>query len=84
MASFTYGPLLGLYTFGIISKRSVNDRFVPLICILAPVVSLFLYLYSAELFNGYQFSFEILLVNAALTMLGLLMISKRGNSQLLA
>jgi Na+/proline symporter len=76
MASFTYGPLLGLYTFGIISKRLVTDRLVPAICIASPLISLLLYIYSVELFNGYQFSFEILLVNAALTMLGLLIISK--------
>jgi Na+/proline symporter len=84
MASFTYGPLLGLYTFGIISRRSVADRFVPIICIASPLISLFLYTFSKELFNGYQFSFEILLVNAGLTMLGLLMISKRTAKEVLA
>ena len=77
LASYTYGPLLGMFTFGIVSKRVVRDKFVPIVVVLAPVLSLLLDSYSESLLNGYKFGFEILLVNAALTMLGLLIISRK-------
>ncbi|MCB9173781.1 MAG: sodium:solute symporter [Flavobacteriales bacterium] len=76
-AGYTYGPLLGLYAFGLFTKLSVKDNWVPLVCILAPIISFLLNMYSVQLFNGYQFNFEILIVNGLLTFLGLLMISKR-------
>ncbi|TBW25834.1 sodium:solute symporter [Gramella sp. KN1008] len=71
VAGFTYGPLLGLFAFGLLTKRPVKDRFVPVVCILSPVLSLILDLNSADWFYGYQFGFEILLVNAGITYLGL-------------
>ena len=71
VAGFTYGPLLGLFAFGLLTKRPVKDRFVPVVCILSPVISLVLDLNSTEWFYGYQFGFEILLVNAGITFLGL-------------
>lgn len=71
VAGFTYGPLLGLFAYGLLTKRAVNDKRVPLICILAPIISVILDWNSEEWFNGYQFGFEILLVNAAITMVGL-------------
>ncbi|MCM8569673.1 sodium:solute symporter [Gramella jeungdoensis] len=71
VAGFTYGPLLGLFAFGLLTKRPVKDRFVPVVCILSPVISIVLDLNSAEWFYGYQFGFEILLVNATITFLGL-------------
>lgn len=74
VAGFTYGPLLGLFTFGLLSKRAVRDKLVPVVCILAPIVSVILDYNSAAWFNGYQFGFEILLVNAALTCLGLFLL----------
>ena len=77
LASYTYGPLLGMFTFGIVSRRAVRDRFVPVVVVLAPVLSLLLDSNSEWLLNGYKFGFEILLVNAALTMLGLLIISRK-------
>jgi Na+/proline symporter len=75
-AGYTYGPLLGLYSFGLILKRGVKDKWVPLICIVSPIVSYVLNIFSVELFNGYQFGFEILILNGALTFFGLLLISK--------
>lgn len=75
VAGFTYGPLLGLFAFGLLSKQRVRDRFVPYICILSPILSLILDLNSESWFNGFRFGFEILLVNAALTMTGLWMLS---------
>lgn len=71
VAGFTYGPLLGLFAFGLTNRRPVKDRFVPIVCILSPIISVILDQYSAEWFNGYQFGFEILLVNAAITYIGL-------------
>ena len=80
IASFTYGPLLGLFAFGILSKRRVNDRFVPVVLV-APIVSFLLDYFAPQLFGGYTFGFEILLLNAGLTILGLLAISKRPTKQ---
>lgn len=76
-AGYTYGPLLGLYAFGLFTKLNVKDNWVPLICIISPIISYILNMYSVELFNGYQFNFEILIVNGLLTFLGLLLISKK-------
>ncbi|HSV89422.1 MAG TPA: sodium:solute symporter [Bacteroidales bacterium] len=76
IAGYTYGPLLGLFAFGLYTKNEVNDRWVPLIALLAPAISFLLSQYSQQLFWGYRFGFEILLVNGLLTFLGLLLISK--------
>lgn len=74
VAGFTYGPLLGLFAFGLLSKRKVKDKFVPIVCIAAPIISVILDYNSEAWFNGYQFGFEILLVNAALTSLGMFLL----------
>ncbi|MFO8022915.1 MAG: sodium:solute symporter, partial [Perlabentimonas sp.] len=59
-----------------------RDRWVPLVAILSPIACYFLSRYSAELFNGYQFGFELLMVNGAITFMGLLMLSRRdGGSE---
>ena len=77
IAGYTYGPLLGLYSFGLFTKRKVNDRITPLIALVSPLVCFFLSKYSEVLFNGYKFGFELLLLNGLLTFVGLLMFSKR-------
>jgi Na+/proline symporter len=74
-AGYTYGPLLGLYAFGLILKRKVRDKLVPLICILSPIICYLLNIYSEELFGGYKFGFEILILNGSLTFLGLFLLS---------
>ncbi|MEX1189971.1 MAG: sodium:solute symporter [Bacteroidia bacterium] len=76
-AGYTYGPLLGLFAFGIYTKKQVNDKLVPLVCLIAPLLSFLLSKYSAVLFNGYAIGFELLLINGLLTMLGLWLIRKR-------
>jgi Na+/proline symporter len=76
-AGFTYGPLLGLFAFGLLLKRKVKDKFVIIVCILAPLLSFFLNAYSAELFGGLTFGFLILAVNGLLTFAGLWMISEK-------
>jgi len=73
-AGYTYGPLLGLYAFGLFTKKKVVDRLVPLIAILSPVLSFILDTYSSELFGGYEIGFEILLINGAIMFLGLSLI----------
>jgi hypothetical protein len=77
IAGYTYGPLLGLYSFGLFTKRSVNDKLTPVIAILSPVICFFLSLYSVELFNGYKFGFELLLLNGLLTFTGLYIFSRK-------
>jgi Na+/proline symporter len=76
-AGYTYGPLLGLFFFGLFTKRSTNDKYVPYICVLSPIVCYFINLYSVELLAGYIFGFEILLLNGALTFGGLALFSKK-------
>lgn len=75
VAGYTYGPLLGLYAFGFYTRRQVKDRLVPIICIMAPLLSFILSSNSEKWLNGYQFGFEILLVNGLFTMIGLWIIS---------
>lgn len=73
VAGFTYGPLLGLYAYGLFTKRQARDRWVPVIAVLSPVVCYVLKVYSPVWF-GYSFGFEILLVNGLITF-GLLWLS---------
>ena len=75
MSSYTFGPLLGMFAFGALSKRRVCDKWVPLVAILSPALCAPLDYYSEQLFAGYQFGFEILLLNAALTIIGLWLVS---------
>lgn len=70
-AGYTYGPLLGLYAFGLFTKRKVRDNDVPFIAIASPIISILLDYYSAELFGGYEIGFEILIINGAISYLGL-------------
>ena len=77
VAGYTYGPILGLFLFGMYSSRKVKDKWVPYIGISAPVLCYFISRYSEVLFDGYQFGFELLILNGAITMLGLLLISEK-------
>lgn len=77
VASYTYGPLLGLYFFGILSRRKPRDRWVPVICVLSPLLCLLLSTYSEAWLGGYHIGFELLLINALLTALGLYLASLR-------
>ncbi|MBO7571784.1 MAG: sodium:solute symporter [Bacteroidales bacterium] len=84
IAGYTYGPLLGLFCFGLfVKRRNPNDKAVPFIAILSPVISYLLNIYSEELFFGYKFGFEILIVNGLLTFIGLLIFSKKSGNMLL-
>jgi Na+/proline symporter len=78
VAGYTYGPLLGLFAFALYSKRIVKDKWVPLVGVSSPIICFFISSYSETLLNGYNFGFELLILNGALTVLGLLMISKKN------
>ncbi|MBL4710574.1 MAG: sodium:solute symporter [Flavobacteriales bacterium] len=71
VASYTYGPLLGLYAFGLFHRYSVKDKWVPFVCLISPVVAYVLQANSVEWLNGYQFGFELLILNGFLTYSGL-------------
>ena len=76
-AGYTYGPILGLFVFGMYSKRKVTDKWVPLIAIISPVISFFISKYSHIIFNGYEFGFELLIINGLITITGLVLFSKK-------
>lgn len=76
VAGYTYGPLLGLFAFGICTSRHVKDAWVPLICLLSPFGTYLVNIYSQELFLGYQFGFELLILNGLLTYLGIFVASE--------
>ena len=78
LASYTYGPLLGLFVFGILTRWKVRDRWVPLVAFLAPLLCLVLQLNSERWFGGYKFSYELLLLNAGFTFLGLCLLRRRA------
>lgn len=75
-AGYTYGPLLGMFMFGVLTKRQVKDNWVMPICIASPIISFFLDRYSTQLFAGFQLGFLILAVNGLLTFIGLMVISR--------
>jgi hypothetical protein len=82
VASYTYGPLLGLYCFGLfIKSKTVKDKFVPIICFLSPAVTFLISENSKTLFFGYIFDNELIIVNGLITFLGLLLISKNATSE---
>lgn len=74
-AGYTYGPILGLFTFGLTNKRAIQDKWIIPIAIIAPILSYFIDVNSKEWFNGFTFGFFILAVNGLLTYLGLWLIS---------
>ncbi|WP_293784362.1 sodium:solute symporter [uncultured Pedobacter sp.] len=82
IASYTYGPLLGLYSFGLfVKKRGLRDKLVPIVCLLSPFLCYLLASNSARLLGGYVFSVELILINGLITFTGLLFISKKTDAQ---
>jgi len=77
VAAYTYGPLLGLFAFGILLNRKVNDRLVPIVCIIAPLICFIIDKYQKQIFGSFEIGLELLLYNGLLTFLGLLFISKK-------
>ncbi|MEO8795096.1 MAG: sodium:solute symporter [Daejeonella sp.] len=82
VASYTYGPLLGLYGFGLFVKnRGVRDKLVPFICLISPALCLLLNANSKTLMGGYVFDNELIVVNGLITFIGLLLISTPTTSK---
>ena len=77
LAGYTYGPLLGMFTFGLFTGRKAPDKATPWIALFSPLACYLLSTFSEELFNGYRFGFEILLLNGFLTFAGLMLLSRR-------
>ena len=81
LASYTYGPILGLFAFGIITQRKVNDRYIPLVAVVSPIICYVIQSNSEAWFNGYQMSYELLILNAAITFIGTFVFSS-GKKQM--
>ncbi|MFC6876189.1 sodium:solute symporter [Flavobacterium myungsuense] len=82
IASYTYGPLLGLYAFGLFMKsKTVQDKLVPMICLISPAICFFISKNSSLLFGDYVFDNELIIVNGLITFIGLLLISKPAISE---
>jgi Na+/proline symporter len=77
LASYTYGPILGLFSFGLCCKARVRDKWVPAVAVAAPLLCLLLDLNSVRWFGGYHFSYELLVMNAVFTMLGLCLLIRK-------
>lgn len=77
LASYTYGPILGLFVFGMFMKSKIRDRWVPAVCISAPIICYFIQYFLNEQFE-YTMSFELLILNAIVTFIGLLLLTKRA------
>jgi Na+/proline symporter len=77
LASYTYGPLLGLFVFGLFTKKQPNDRIVPYICIASPLLCYGLDMMAQTLW-GYRFGYELLMLNGLLTFLGFWLTKQRN------
>ena len=75
LCSYTYGPLLGLFAFGLLTKRQTNDRLVPYICMASPVIC-YLLDWFVGTYTGYRFGYELLMLNGTLTFIGLFLCKK--------
>ncbi|NQY05963.1 MAG: sodium:solute symporter, partial [Flavobacteriaceae bacterium] len=82
IAGYTYGPLLGLFAFGIYSKRKIQDQYVWIIAITSVIVSYLITLIPSESLGGYQIGYELLLINGLFTFLGLLAISSKREASI--
>ena len=77
VAGYTYGPLLGLFAFGLFTHRNPRDRYTPYVAIISPLLCYLLSKYSVQLFWGYKFGFELLILNGIITFVGLWLISAK-------
>lgn len=80
VAGYTYGPLLGMYAFGLFTKYKIRDQYVPLIAIASPIICFILNYFSQIILNGYKFGFELLILNGLITFGGLLILRLRNKS----
>jgi Na+/proline symporter len=78
LASYTYGPILGLFAFGILTKWRVKGKYVGIVAVIAPLLCFIIQQNSEAWFGGYKFSYELLIVNALITFVGLMLLIKRN------
>ena len=76
LASYTYGPLLGLFTFSMFTKHKINDKFSPIICIISPSICL-----AVQFLTNNYFGYELLLLNGIITFVGLLLIKRNDSTE---
>lgn len=76
LAGYTYGPLLGLFAIGLFTKYHLNDKFVPVICVIAPIITYILANYVVKTMTTYEIGNELILINAGITVLGLMFVRK--------
>lgn len=79
LASYTYGPILGMFAFGIFTKKQVRDKYIPVVAIASPILCYILQRNSEAWFGGYQFSYELLIFNALFTFIGLCLLIKKND-----
>jgi Na+/proline symporter len=77
LAGYTYGPLLGLFAIGLFTKHNLNDRLVPVVCVVAPIITYILANYVVKTMTTYEIGNELILINAGITILGLMFVKKR-------
>jgi hypothetical protein len=80
LAGYTYGPLLGLFVFGLFTKHQIKDVLVPIVCFIAPGVAYILSTFSKQWFNGYEIGNELIIINGLFTFIGLLVIKSKENN----
>ena len=81
LAAYTYGPILGMFIFGMACRKPVRDRWVPLVAIVSPILCYVLKSNSEAWFGGYQISFELLIINALITALGLTLLIRKDTKK---
>lgn len=79
LASYTYGPILGMFAFGILTKFKVKSKWIGFVAVLSPILCFILQQNSERWMGGYKFSYELLIVNALITFLGMCMMIKKGS-----
>ncbi len=79
IAGYTYGPLLGLYAFGLFTRFTIKEKYIPIVALASPVISYFISIYTEQLLDGYKIGFELLIINGLLTFLGCLLLIKKQN-----
>jgi Na+/proline symporter len=82
LAGYTYGPLLGLFAFGVFTKHQLNEKMVPVVCLLSPFITYLIAENSVAIFGGYKFGYELLLLNGMITWLGLYLVKTSNEKQL--
>lgn len=78
LAGYTYGPLLGLFIIGLFTKQTLNDKLVPVICVVAPIITYVLANYVVKTMTTYEIGNELILINAGITIVGLLFVRKKS------